>query len=221
MQSTPAKIEGKRRQYLQYGCGLSAPVEWTNYDISPTLRLQKIPVLGKLLRDKAKVKFPENVLYGDIIRGLPVPDGSCDGVYCSHTLEHLALDDFRKALANTHKILKKGGIFRCVVPDLETAARSYLKSLEQGDAEASSTFMRNTRLGIRVRPKGLTAQLKTIFGNAHHLWMWDGISLASELEKAGFRYVRICRFNDSEDEMFRYVEDVWRFHNSVAVEGKK
>jgi hypothetical protein len=30
--------------YIQYGCGLSAPKEWTNFDVSPTLRIQKLPI---------------------------------------------------------------------------------------------------------------------------------------------------------------------------------
>ena len=80
--------------YVQYGCGLSAPKEWVNFDVSPTLRLQKIPVVGNWLKKSSKVVFPSNVLYGDIVKGLPVADNSCDGVYCSHTLEHLSLEDF-------------------------------------------------------------------------------------------------------------------------------
>ena len=64
--------------YVQYGCGLSAPVGWQNFDASPTLRLQKIPLIGKLVR---KVDFPSNVLYGDIVKGLPgIAPQSCDGV---------------------------------------------------------------------------------------------------------------------------------------------
>src|SRR5436190_6115031 len=111
--------------YVQYGCGLSAPAGWKNFDVSPTLRLQKIPFLGKLLKRNSKTVFPENVQYGDIIKQLPVAENSCDGVYCSHTLEHLSLNDCRISLRNTYKILKPKGIFRCVVPDLEMAARAY------------------------------------------------------------------------------------------------
>ena len=114
------------KRYVHYGCGLTAPVQWENFDVSPTLRIQKIPLLGRLVRQRLNAQFPENVRYGNIIKGLPVLEDSCDGVYCSHTLEHLSLVDFRKALANTKKILKPGGIFRCVVPDLESAARKYI-----------------------------------------------------------------------------------------------
>jgi len=49
---------------------------------------------------------------------------SCRGVYASHVLEHLALDEFHRAIENTMRILEKGGVFRLVVPDLEWAART-------------------------------------------------------------------------------------------------
>lgn len=208
--------------YVQYGCGLSAPTEWLNFDVSPTLRIQKIPLVGNFFESRSNVKFPSNVRYGDIIRGLPVKDGSCDGIYCSHTLEHLSLEDFRIALKNTFKILKKDGIFRCIVPDLEYAGREYIKSLDSGNSLASIKFVgSNTLLGIENRPKGLTGFLRTFLGNSHHLWMWDNKSLSEELKNAGFNRIRTCKFNDCDDEMFKYVEDIGRFENAVAIESRK
>ena len=41
--------------YVQYGCGLSAPKEWINFDVSPTLRIQKTPILGSILKSKLNV----------------------------------------------------------------------------------------------------------------------------------------------------------------------
>lgn len=84
--------------FMHYGCGLDAPKEWLNYDASPTLRIQKIPIIGSLLKKKLNVEFPENVLYGDIVKGINLPHNSCAGIYCSHVLEHLALNEFRIAL---------------------------------------------------------------------------------------------------------------------------
>lgn len=80
-------------QYVQYGCGLSAPNEWQNFDASPTLRFERLFLIGHLYT-KSKSRFPKNVKYGDIVKGLPVFIDSCKGVYCSHILEHLSLSDF-------------------------------------------------------------------------------------------------------------------------------
>ncbi len=209
------------KNYVQYGCGLSAPEQWKNYDVSPTLRIQKLPVIGSLLRKQVNVVFPENVMYGDIVKGLPVMENSCDGIYCSHTLEHLSLNDFRSSLKNSYKILKKGGIFRCVLPDIEFLARSYITELDSGNRSASIRFMEYSLLGIKERPKGLNGLISSFFGNSHHLWMWDSKSLAVELASVGFVAIRDCKFNDSEDEMFKFVESEDRFLNAVAIECRK
>lgn len=209
------------KNYVQYGCGLSAPKEWTNFDVSPTLRLQKTPIVGTVLKSKLNTTYPSNVLYGDIIKGLPIDDNSCDGLYCSHTLEHLSLKDFRLALSNSFSVLKKGGIFRCIVPDLEFSARSYINDLDSGNNSASLNFINNTLLGIKERPRGLKGFLSSFLGSSHHLWMWDSKSLSEELKNVGFTQIRECKFNDCEDEMFKYVEDVGRFENAVAIECRK
>lgn len=204
--------------YVQYGCGHSAPEEWINFDISPTLRIQKTPILGSILKPKLNTTFPKNVRYGDIIKGLPIAENSCDGVYCSHTLEHLSLNDFRRALKNSYKILKQGGIFRCIVPDLECAARNYVTELDKGKEDANMVFLNTVLLGITERPRGIKGLAKSFFGNANHLWMWDSKSLAKELENVGFREVRECKFNDCSDNMFKYVEENKRFVDAVAIE---
>ena len=210
-----------KKKYVQYGCGLSAPNEWINFDVSPTLRIQKIPIIGSLFKKKLNAVFESNVLYGDIIEGLPINENSCDGLYCSHTLEHLSLEEFRSALKNSYKILKKGKIFRCVVPDLEFAARLYIKELENGKNLASIDFLNNTLLGIQVRPRGLKNFITSFFGNSQHLWMWDYKSLSEELANAGFINIRKANFSDSEEAMFKYVEDADRFENAVAIQCKK
>jgi SAM-dependent methyltransferase len=210
------------RQYVQYGCGDIAPEAWANYDASPTLRIQKMPVLGALLKRQLNAVFPDNVLYGDIVKGLPVPDDSCSGVYCAHVLEHLSLEDCRKALKNTYRILKKGGIFRCVVPDLEYLAREYISSLERGDNNASLTFMgHGTLLGTESRIRGIRGIISQFWGNSWHQWMWDGKSLSKELSEAGFIQIRLCSFNDCEDTMFSFVEEMARFEKALAIECRK
>jgi SAM-dependent methyltransferase len=209
------------KKYVNYGCALSAPKEWINFDVSPTLRIQRTPIIGRILKKKLNIIFPENVLYGDIIDGLPIESNSCDGLYCSHTLEHLSLKDFRKALINSYKVLKYGGIFRCVVPDLEFEVRSYLKNLENGNKMANQLFLNKTMLGVNERPRGFFGLISSFFGNSNHLWMWDHSSLAEELNNVGFSSIRVCKFNDCEDDMFKYVEEISRFENAVAIECRK
>jgi SAM-dependent methyltransferase len=204
------------KRYVQYGCGFSAPNEWVNYDASPTLRFEKIPVIGKMFTRNSQ-RFPENVRYGDIVTGLPEKANSCDGVFCSHILEHLAYNDFKTALKNTWSILKPGGIFRGIVPDLKAAIDNYVKTYDSADSPASE-FMGYTMLGIESRERGLAGTIKAAYGNSKHLWMWDFKSISFELTNAGFKNIRRCEYADSLDPYFVLAEDKSRFENAVAFE---
>lgn len=203
--------------YLQYGCGWSAPAGWRNFDASPTLRFERIPFVGRFYTRNA-MRFPVEVEYGDIIRGLPVPDNFFAGVYCSHVLEHLSLLDFRAALSNTHKLLRQGGTFRLVMPDLEYLVAVYS---QRQNPDAALAFMRDTALGREQRPKQLKSLLTDYFGNSAHLWLWDYKSLEIELAAAGFVNIRRAAFNDSEDMYFSGAEDYSRWQNQLGAECKK
>jgi len=207
------------KKCLQYGCGFSAPMEWINYDASPTLKFEKIPVLGKLYTRNIQ-RFPPNVKFGNILSGLPEIQNSFDCIYCSHILEHLSYSDFKIAVRNTYLLLKPDGIFRCIVPDLKIAAFNYLESYDELPDPAHQ-FLKSTMLGSETRPNNLIGMLKNTFGNSKHLWMWDEKTLAMELKEAGFKNIRNCHFNDSEDPHFSLVEEEGRFYNAVAIECRK
>lgn len=208
--------------YVHYGCGQFSPKEWINFDASPTLRIQKTPVIGWLLKNQLGQKFEKHVKFGDITKGLPgIQENTADGVYCSHVLEHLPLDDFRKALVNTYKILKPGGTFRVILPDLEPLARDYIADKDRKDPAASITFIERTLMGEETRPRGVKALGRHIFGYLKHLWLWDYESFEAELRKAGFTNIRRCEFNDSDDPMFKLVEDRARFNLCIKFEAVK
>jgi methyltransferase family protein len=204
-------------EYIQYGCGWSSPVGWRNFDASPTLRFERIPLIGKIYT-KNKVRFPDNVEYGDIVKGLPVEDSSCKAVYCSHVLEHLSYEDFRRALKNTFAMLGSGGIYRLVVPDLEYYIQNYMNSTSSVSAKQ---FLLDTYLGREKRNRGLRGMILEYFGNRHHLWMWDFKSIEKELSMIGFADIRRARFGDNENPMFIDVEDEGRWLNCLGVESIK
>lgn len=200
--------------YVQYGAGLCGPSSWRNFDISPTLRLQRLPLVGPLFHRYGPV-FPSTVRFGDILAGLPIEKTSCDAVYCSHTLEHLSLQDFRVALRNTYGYLKPGGRFRFVLPDLEQLARDYLAN---PDFDAAMIFMTDSCLGHRSRPRGIVGMTRAFLGNTAHLWMWDFKAISTELLSAGFERVRRADYGDSGDPRFHDVEDKGRWENNLGVE---
>ncbi len=203
--------------FVHYGCGLTAPESWTNFDASPTLRIQRIPLLGALVT-RGRPQFPKSIYYGDIVKGLPVKPSSCEAIYCSHVLEHLSLEDFRSALRHTYEYLKPGGIFRCVLPDLEEMARAYLSSTRE---QPAVQFMEETLLGWHQRRRGLNSLLGDLLGNSRHMWMWDERSLIFELRQAGFVDMRRAAFGDSAEPRFREVEHQIRWDGCLGIECRK
>ena len=45
----------------------------------------------------------------DITRGIALPDGSLDGIYTEHCLEHISFQQCLKVLKEFHRLLKPGG----------------------------------------------------------------------------------------------------------------
>ncbi len=200
---------------VQFGCGFHAPSGWRNFDASPTLRFERLPLLGRAYVRNAQ-RFPPNVEFGDVVKGLPLPTSSCTAIYASHVLEHLSLNDFQTALQHCFSLLKSSGLFRLVVPDLEVLANRYLTSQE---ASAAKAFMEETSLGVANRTRGVRGLMSLWLGNSSHLWMWDFKALQQELSDAGFVDIQRCAFGDNP--VFNGVEQQERFVNSVAVQGRK
>ncbi|MBA3487510.1 MAG: methyltransferase domain-containing protein [Lysobacter sp.] len=203
---------------LQIGAGLDGPHSWLNVDASPTLRLQRLPVVGGLLQHISSPRFSPSVVYADVVRGLSLPGGSARIVYSSHVLEHLALADLVVALEEIHRVLAPGGVFRSVLPDLDCDVQRYLES----DADdRASEFMRSTLLGLERRERGLRNALRSWLGNSRHLWMWDYRSMAHRLSQAGFAEIRLARYGDSSDPAFAEVEQIQRWEDAFGFECRK
>lgn len=204
---------------VQFGCGTCAPPSWLNFDAGPAFLLEKrFPFLKQALVRRGFPDYPASIHYGDVIRGLPVDSGSAERVYCSHVLEHLALEDCRRALRNVYTYLRPGGVFRFVLPDLEYYARQYVQA--EGPL-AAQTFMKDTLLGEQEGARGWKSLPRALFGRSQHLWMWDYKSFEPELAAVGFTAVRRASFGDSGDPAFAEVEDRGRWVNCLGVECRK
>lgn len=101
---------------LNLGCGERFRPDWINVD------------------HRAR---PPYVIGHDLLKPLPFPDNHFDFVYSSHVLEHFSQSDGARLLVEQYRVLKPGGTVRCVVPDLELLARTYLRRLEEVRANSS------------------------------------------------------------------------------------
>lgn len=99
---------------LNIACGKRYHKDWINIDFHPDSNMVK------------KV---------NILSGLPFERDSFDVIYSSHFLEHLSPLQAKFVLKEANRLLKKDGILRIVVPDLENLCREYLHVLENVDDE--------------------------------------------------------------------------------------
>jgi hypothetical protein len=116
---------------------------------------------------------------------IPCPTASVRAVYSSHMIEHLDRSEARAFLAEVRRVLHPGGMVRIAAPDLSRIVEDYVAT---GDADQ---FVAGIHMGLE-RPAGLRGWAKwTVVGPRHHLWMYDGGSLARLLGEAGFTDVTV------------------------------
>lgn len=105
-------IQNNRRplRMVNIGCGSRFHKNWLNMDVAP---------------------LDESVKQIDIMRGIPMEAESADVIYHSHLLEHLPKHMAPGFISECYRVLRKGGVMRVVVPDLEQIARLYIEYMEK------------------------------------------------------------------------------------------
>ena len=192
---------------VNIGCGLTAPDGWYNIDNSPTIMLSRIPGLRRILHTPA---WPRNVHRHNVLKGLPFADASVDFIYSSHTFEHFTYTQSLALSKECFRVLKREGILRIVVPDLDRLVRDYLAD---SAPLASHRFIERLLLGHTWQD--------LLHPGAHHNQMFDGRSLMAMLREAGFEDTQLSQFGESLIPNFLQVESKERQRESLYVEGKK
>lgn len=121
---------------LNLGCGERTHPLWINIDHSRKIAFQQLWFVKPFLR----TSLPANYLNHDLRQGIPFQAGSADAAYSSHVLEHLVHCHAPGFLKELLRVLKPGGVIRLAVPDLEFAARNYLRTLEAVRGSADCTL---------------------------------------------------------------------------------
>ena len=210
---------------LNVGSGLSWGRSWLNVDASPSLRIARWPLVGRLIaRGAGFPAWPSAVVWGDLVRGLRLGPGCCRLVFASHVLEHLSEPDAFRALTNVYRWLAPGGVLRAIVPDLEVLAGEYLAEVGAPGpraAEAAPRFLERAQLGLRETRIGLRARARETLSNSRHQWMWDRPSLESALRRVGFRDVAWRKYGEWADERYAEVEEEGRHQDAICAEARK
>ncbi len=150
---------------------------WLNTDITPHIWIARVPGLAWLLyrlrrmpvaryQDHAAGCF-RRVRYMNLCKRVSMVSERFAFVYSAHVLEHLYADQARFCIQEVYRVLKKGGIFRVCLPDLDQLISSY-------DARQPDRFCLAMYETAEARSK-----------NQHH-WMYNRHSIESLLSECGF-----------------------------------
>lgn len=196
---------------IHIGCEFKIGKGWKNYDVTYVAIFEKIPIIGNLIKINSK-KYPKEVIYGDIAKSILCNENEADNIFCCHTLEHMPLENMVDALKNIYKMLKPGGTFRLIVPNLRTRAEHYIKN------QNADYFLETIGMGQKKNNKKILDKLRNLFGNSSHKWMYDEKSITKYLIDSGFKNIRPCKFGDSGIEVFKEVEELKRFIEGDFIE---
>jgi SAM-dependent methyltransferase len=119
----------------------------------------------------------------DLTSGIPLPDGSVDGIYHEHMLEHLSLREGFELCRECHRALRPGGILRIAVPNAGTLLNSYAGNFDSTWVDAVPTPM---------------LAVNALFYDAGHRTMYDGDLLVMLLNAAGFRSAWVSEFGSTD-----------------------
>lgn len=178
---------------------------------------------------------------GDIVldfhtfEGFPLPDDSVDAIYASHTFEHISIYRILKVMSECHRVLRKNGILRVIVPDPQISIRHYVENNHDFELfarrKARAKEHRDMDLTLFECLKGdfisPNHQPELLGEKLAHQNAWDFESMQADLKRAGFEETNITRrgFQEigSDDFAFEgtYPSEANEFERSLYVEARK
>lgn len=167
---------------LHLGCGPDYKVGWINIDNNSDNNIKKLD------------------LNCDLSNGIPFENDSVVYIYNEHFLEHLTVKEGQVFLKDCLRVLKKGGVMRIAMPDLEFSVKEYFNlNWKEDNAE---TFKKYRLDFIQTRAE----RLNMAFRWWGHKWLYDKEELERRLREAGFEQIKFCDWNKSEHIELRNLE---------------
>lgn len=139
----------------------------------------------------------------DLATGLPLSDGSVDGIFHEHVLEHLPTRVGYAFLQECRRVLRPGGVLRVVVPDAGACIDSYSGKISSAWADSE--------------PVKLMA-VEKLFYEHQHVAMYDEEKLTALMRAAGF--VEVARREYGDTALSPVPDTEKRRGGSLYVEGR-
>jgi hypothetical protein len=193
MQNLNGKIAGTGQAVpgaiMNFGCGIWCPDGYLNVDGSFTVLLAHLPLPASVYGSREN--YVRAIRTGHVryatARGLRVANGTLDGFYASHVLEHLPRQECMDLLRRVRLWLKPTGLVRIVLPDLRQLANQYMEGKIGADR-----FVDRMHMAV----DGMSAW-KIMSSHAYHRWMYDVASFTAILNSLGYDNIQVCQVAES------------------------
>jgi predicted SAM-dependent methyltransferase len=165
---------------LHVGCGTNYFRGWVNIDNNSDNNIKNIDINH------------------DMRNPLPFAGESVDFIYNEHFMEHLTVPEGLRVIKDFMRVLKKGGVLRISVPDLEKTVDKYLH-VEIKDDPVVRRFGLNF---IKTRAE----RINIAFRGWGHQWLYDREELERRLKEAGCVNIKKCPFMQSDFDELKNIE---------------
>jgi predicted SAM-dependent methyltransferase len=145
----------------------------------------------------------------DFGRPFPFADGSFDGIFTEHVLEHFSREDGVAVFQECLRVLGPGGLLRVVVPDAEKVIATYREAPE--------------RLAEHRLPEtGLAMEVVNMYAyqRYEHQCLYDWALMRRTLADAGFAEITCRRYLEGANPALA-IDDAKYEWESLYVEGSK
>jgi predicted SAM-dependent methyltransferase len=165
---------------LNLGCGTDYKEGWVNIDNNSDHNITKLDL---------------NI---DLRRPLPFKDNSVDYIFHEHFMEHLTIEQSRTALKDYMRVLKKGGVMRIAMPDLETIVKEYYDKHWK-----RRPFIK--RFGLEF-VETRAEMLNMHFRWWGHMWLYDWEELQRRFKEVELKSYHRCELRKSKHKALRNLE---------------
>ena len=190
------KSKSRATRYLDIGCGKNTSPDFINLDYNWA---------------------PGVDIVWDITKGIPIEDGSLDGIFSEHCFEHISLRDLDFVLAECFRILAPQGTIRIVMPDAELYLRGYAK-------ETTISNERHLPYAEHDAYNGMYSPIMSvnrIFRDHGHLFLYDFDCLKKLLQHNGFSNIAKREFSCGTNRLLCSKDTKAREIESLYVEASK
>lgn len=172
-------MDNSQNEILLYvGCGNHRMKGFTHVEIN----------VGKQFKKGGDVGAPE--ILADITEHIHLPDNSVKLVFSRATLEHLTYNELLNHFLECHRLLKKGGAIRMIVPNFDLMIQDYQNEIFKKPSEVDNNLPCENHTDLFIS--------RVLYHDHYYLHNLDTLSRA--LKKTGFSEVREAKPGDSRIE---------------------